>query len=135
MYWAIAGVWAAFFLIWAATHVNKCRRRLRDVPEAPAWCASGGRAPAALSACRGRATLRTLRTLRTRTTAPQVALVFSPGKRRRGLRLFLFVLPIVMFCHGIIQVHGPPYYLALLTRSTTCTRPAPQTYLMHALPY
>ena len=38
MYWALAGVWVAFFLVWAA-------------------------------------------------------LVFSPGKRRRGLRLFLFVRP------------------------------------------
>ena len=47
MYWALAGVWVAFFLVW-------------------------------------------------------VALVFSPGKRRRGLRLFLFVLPLVMFGNSLV---------------------------------
>ena len=33
------------------------------------------------------------------------ALVFSPGKRRLGLRLFLFLLPVVMFGACIVQVH------------------------------
>ena len=49
MYWALAGIWVAFFLVWAA-------------------------------------------------------LVLSPGKRRRGLRFFLFVLPLVMFGNSIVQV-------------------------------
>ena len=49
MYWALAGVWVAFFLVWAA-------------------------------------------------------LVLSPGKRRRGLRLFLFVLPLIMFGNSIVHV-------------------------------
>ena len=49
MYWALAGVWVAFFLVWAA-------------------------------------------------------LVLSPGKRRRGLRLFLFALPLVMFSNSIVNV-------------------------------
>jgi len=49
IYWALAGVWVAFFLVW-------------------------------------------------------LALVLSPGKRRRGLRLFLFVLPLVMFGNSVVQV-------------------------------
>ena len=49
MYWALAGVWVAFFLVWAA-------------------------------------------------------LVLSPGKRRRGLRLFLFVLPLIMFGNSIVHI-------------------------------
>ena len=33
------------------------------------------------------------------------ASVFSPGKRRRGLRIFLFILPIIQAANHAVEVH------------------------------